>query len=198
MQTDVHRCQPNHSLRKRIRRVGIVAVLMALLLVSLAVTSTFAVSGIGHAPQDISHSSQNPSPQQDPSGCVEGYKIDDLHTGLPGWVIHARPVGSDQPVYTQITDGIGYFGFDDIAVGRWLFWEEMQEGWVAVTPAQFEAEVLQGPDCTQIRFKNRQGTPSPTPTPTQVPATRIRGYVLEETCDGRFPLGNVTLTAWNS
>ena len=137
-------------------------------------------------------------PVQEPVGCVVGHKIDDLHVGLPDWVIHAKPVGADEPVFTQVTDGTGAFRFDDLTPGRWLFWEEMQPGWVAVTSTQFEADVEAGPDCTYVRFKNRQGTPSPTPTSTQVPATRIRGYVYEETCDERIPLGDVLLQAYSS
>jgi len=99
-------------------------------------------------------------------GCVEGYKVDDLHVGLPLWVIHARPAGKQNPVYTAITDGTGYFRFDNLPVGTYTFWEEMQERWVPVTAPQFDAPVNPGPDCTHIRFKNRQATPTPTPTPT--------------------------------
>ena len=99
-------------------------------------------------------------------GCVEGHKIDDLHVGLPNWVIHAKPAGQTGPVYTATTDGTGYFRFDNLPVGTYTFWEEMQERWVPVTAPQFDAPVNPGPDCTYIRFKNRQATPTPTPTPT--------------------------------
>ncbi len=99
-------------------------------------------------------------------GCVEGHKIDDLHVGLPGWVIHAQKADGTGPVYTRVTDGTGYFRFDNLPVGWYTFWEEMQPRWVPVTAPSFDAPVNAGPDCTYIRFKNRQATPTPTPTPT--------------------------------
>ena len=97
--------------------------------------------------------------------------------GLPGWVIHTRPVNSDTPVYTATTDGTGLFVFRDLRPGTWLVWEELQEGWTPVTSPSFTVEVTPGPSCVQVRFKNRQATSTPTrvppatSTPTPGPAT---------------------------
>ncbi len=91
--------------------------------------------------------------------------MDDLHVGLPGWVIHTRPVNSDSPVYTTTTDGTGKFVFPNLTPGTWLVWEDMQEGWTPVTSASFTVEVPPGPGCVQVRFKNRQATSTPTPVP---------------------------------
>ena len=110
-----------------------------------------------------------PTPTPQPVGCLDGYKIDDLHVGLPGWVIHAHPLGSDTPLLTTMTDGTGYFRFENLTPGRWVIYEEMQERWVPVTVPQFDVPVYAGPDCTRVRFKNRQATPTPTITPSPYP-----------------------------
>ncbi len=99
-------------------------------------------------------------------GCISGYKVDDLHVGLPGWTIHTRPVGSATPEYTAVTDGSGYFEFQDLTPGQWEVWEEMQNGWEPVTSDRFEVTVFSGDNCVQVRFKNRQAPTTPTPTPT--------------------------------
>ena len=45
------------------------------------------------------------------NGCIIGKKIDDLHVGLPGWTIYARPRNAQQPVLTTVTNGSGDFYF---------------------------------------------------------------------------------------
>ncbi len=121
-------------------------------------------------PTDTPTNTPTPTPTQGTPefGCVEGHKIDDLHVGLPNWVIHARPAGQPGPIYTATTDGTGYFRFDNLPPGTYTFWEEMQEGWAPVTAPEFNAPVAPGGDCTYIRFKNKQATPTPTPTEPQV------------------------------
>jgi len=112
-----------------------------------------------------------PTPTPLPVGCVEGYKVDDQHVGLPDWEIHARPAGSATPEFVATTDGTGYFRFDDVPVGDWHFWEVMQPGWEPVTSSAFDAAVPPGPECISIRFKNRQLPPTATPTPTFTPTS---------------------------
>lgn len=104
-------------------------------------------------------------------GCISGYKVDDLHVGLPNWRIHVRPAGNLNPEYVTQTDGSGYFEFQGLAPGQWEVWEEMQSGWEPVTSERFEVTVFSGRNCTQVRFKNRQTatTPTPTFTPTNTP-----------------------------
>ncbi len=113
-----------------------------------------------------------PTPTSTPvPGCIVGYKVDDLHVGLPAWVIRTRPSGASSPQYEATTDGTGYFIFPNLTPSRWTVWEVLQEGWVPVTASQFEVTVNPGPTCVQVRFKNRQATPTPTPisTPTRTP-----------------------------
>ncbi len=117
----------------------------------------------------IEHPAPTPTPTPQPLGCLDGYKIDDLHIGLPGWVIHTHPLGSNTPLLTTTTDGTGYFRFENLTPGRWVVYEEMQERWVPVTVPQFDAPVYAGPDCTRVRFKNRQATTTPTTTPSPYP-----------------------------
>jgi hypothetical protein len=104
-----------------------------------------------------------------PNGCIEGYKVDDLHVGLPGWEIHAVPDGSDEPHLVRITDGTGYFRFDDLTPGVWRLWEIMRPGWEPVTDEMFTVTVRGSLTCAQVRFKNRQLPPTPTPTNTPTP-----------------------------
>ena len=96
-----------------------------------------------------------PTPTPGPP-CIVGKKIDDLHVGLPGWTIHARPCNASQPVLTTITDGGGNFRFSPLAAGCWTVWEDMQAGWAPVTPWMFNLEVQGGGSCMEVRFKNRQ------------------------------------------
>ena len=108
------------------------------------------------------------TPQVPPTpGCITGTKVDEVLVGLPGWVIHVKPQGSDGPVYTAITDFSGAFRFDGLQPGVWTAWEEMQTGWVPYTLPIFDVTVPPGPTCVQIRFKNLQATPTPLPTATR-------------------------------
>lgn len=94
--------------------------------------------------------------------CVDGHKVDDFHIGLPGWTIRAQLADGTGPVFTQVTDGTGYFRFDVLPLGVYRFWEEQQTGWAPVTPAEFEVAVLEpADDCLHTRFKSKQATPTP-------------------------------------
>ena len=90
------------------------------------------------------------------NSCIIGRKIDDLHRGLPGWTIHARPRDAQGPVLTTVTDGHGDFYFAGLTSGWWTVWEEMQPGWAPVTDATFNVPLPSGPTCVEVGFKNRQ------------------------------------------
>lgn len=89
-------------------------------------------------------------------GCIVGKKVDDLHVGLPGWTIHARPRDSQGITLTTTTNGSGDFFFAGLAASWWVVWEEMQPGWAPVTADTFEVSVSASPPCAEVRFKNRQ------------------------------------------
>ncbi|OIO95426.1 MAG: hypothetical protein AUK03_05540 [Anaerolineae bacterium CG2_30_64_16] len=94
---------------------------------------------------------------QSPRGCVEGYKRDDLQVGLAGWNISLQPVGGGQSMHRN-TDGTGYFRFDNLPMGEYELWEEMQAGWAPLTPTKYLVSVTPNDDgvCTQAEFVNQQ------------------------------------------
>lgn len=104
-------------------------------------------------PTPTSTATPSPTPT---NGCIIGKKIDDLHVGLPGWTIHARPRDAQAPILTALTDGGGDFYFAGLSGGWWTVWEEGQPGWAPVTPDMFDVEVPVNPPCVEVRFKNRQ------------------------------------------
>jgi LysM repeat protein len=95
---------------------------------------------------------------QSPRGCIEGFKRDNLGYGLAGWNITLRSVdgGRSQHVWT---DGTGHYLFDELPVGKYEVFEEMQPGWVAVTPTKYELELQpsDGERCIRVQpFVNKQ------------------------------------------
>ncbi|NOZ49584.1 MAG: carboxypeptidase regulatory-like domain-containing protein, partial [Chloroflexi bacterium] len=161
---------PAHRLLQLI--MGLSIAVFILLTASLSHTTSLAAGNQSAAAR----------PAQTTTGCIEGQVIDDLHVGLPGWTVHARPAGAATPVLTDVTDGFGFYHFGNLAVGDWTFWVEVQTGWAPVTPTEFTVTVAADEVCQYTRFKFKQATPTPTPTPTIGPATRIRGYVMLDNC----------------
>jgi LysM repeat protein len=86
-------------------------------------------------------------------GCVAGYKINHLDQGLAGWTIKARNAAGEE--YTTVTDKNGFFQFHQLSIGTWTLSEEPQQGWEAVTPAEFDVVVTKPFVCEHVRFKNR-------------------------------------------
>jgi YVTN family beta-propeller protein len=99
-----------------------------------------------------------------------GEKVDDLHVGLPNWVIHARPRDAAGPTLTAVTDGSGHFHFANLPVGFWTVWEEIQPGWAPVTAPIFDVELQPGSQCIEVRFKNRQACAVDPYEPDDMPA----------------------------
>jgi LysM repeat protein len=89
----------------------------------------------------------------EPLGCVDGYKINDLEQGLSGWQIKAHNAGTGEEQAT-VTDATGYFRFY-LSLGTWTLTEIMQNGWSAVTPSEFSVDVTRLFECEHVRFKNR-------------------------------------------
>lgn len=136
---------------------SLVSVILALtgLLVVMLVLASGDTSSRASVPVDLTPTAEPPTPTPGPP-CVTGKKIDDLHVGLPGWTIHAKPCTAEEPVLTAVTDGGGFFRFSPLTAGCWTLWEELQPGWAAVTPWIFNVEVQAGAMCVEVRFKNRQ------------------------------------------
>ncbi len=146
------------------------------------------------------------APATDPGkACVEGRVHDVLHVGLAGWTVNASGPGGATD--TTTTNALGYFKFDNLAVGAWTFSVVVKPGWVPYPgkPASLTLDVTTANQCNgivndlDISFKFDQGTATPTATATPGPdATRMRGFVYQLTCSGMSPVGGVTVRAWRS
>jgi len=95
--------------------------------------------------------------ERQPTSCIIGQKVDDQHNGVAGWEIMAKSAeGYEAKPVT--TDEDGYFIFEDLTLGTWTVWEDVQDGWTPVTPSKFKVVLTtasRAPDCVPVRFKNR-------------------------------------------
>jgi hypothetical protein len=89
----------------------------------------------------------------EPMGGVDGYKINHLEQGLPGWKIAAINAGTGE-VFTTTTDASGYFAII-LPLGTWTLAETVPNGWKAVTASQFTINVSKPFVFEHVRFKNR-------------------------------------------
>lgn len=121
---------------------------------------------------------------QSPRGCVEGWKRDDQGFGLPGWNVSLKPVGGGTVLHAD-TDGTGYFRFDNLPLGKYEVWEELQVGWEPTQPTKQVVEVIarDKPVCERVEFENRQ-------VPRDI---CIDGYKLDT--NGKVGLPGFTVTA---
>jgi len=115
------------------------------------------------------------------TGCVEGYKVDDNHRGLPGWEVCAESPDLADPIFCTTTIEGGYFRFDNLTMGEWDIWEDPAPGWTAVTAERFTVIVDDTEECVRVRFKNR------------APDLCAQGYKLD---DQGFGLSGWTVKAW--
>jgi LysM repeat protein len=90
----------------------------------------------------------------EPLGCVDGYKINHLEQGLPGWQINVRNEDTGE-TFSTVTDENGYFYFHTLSLGSWVISEDLQPGWEPVTSPEFTVKVTQPFQCETVRFKNR-------------------------------------------
>jgi len=89
--------------------------------------------------------------------CIEGYKINHLEMGLPGWIIYAVNQATAETRQT-VTDNNGFFRFDNLIRGTWVISEEQRTDWTPVTPSEFSIAAVEPRtpgQCYQVRFKNR-------------------------------------------
>jgi hypothetical protein len=92
-----------------------------------------------------------------PRACIEGYKRDDLQVGLPGWNISLQPVNGGTYQH-RWTDGTGHFQFNNLPLGDYWVWEEMQPGWQPVSPpkVRITVDATDTNECAQAEFVNMQ------------------------------------------
>jgi hypothetical protein len=138
-------------------------------LVTGTVTGDGVVTGTASASVQVLTGTPRPPRTEPQLGCIEGYKRDNWTdhpwwpdgTGLPRWVIHAERLDGTDYITTTMTDGVGYFVFENLELdSEWRVWEESQTGWVTLEdhPDEFEVTLTEGmTECAQIEFINRQG-----------------------------------------
>ncbi len=174
-----------------------------LALASVAVLVLAFVLGV-NAQASSTQSQMSLGMLQTNNGCIDGMVFAVVNSGdygLGGWDVHAQLQDGTGPVYDTTTNGDGYFRFEDLTPGSYKIWIDVQPGWVLYSGITNPRENVTVDDTTctdanHVIFKVQQGG---TPTPgTPEPATRIDGYVYEETCDGIIPFEGARLEVWNS
>jgi LysM repeat protein len=116
---------------------------------------------------------------QSPRGCIEGFKQDNLGYGLAGWNITLKP-DSGAPSQHASTDGTGHYLFDDLRMGKYEVYEELQPGWAPITPTKYEVELMPSDEqiCALVQpFINEQ-------VPRDI---CIDGYKLDQAGDVGLP-----------
>ena len=89
-------------------------------------------------------------------GCIDGYKINQLETGLAGWTITAENKSTHEKA-TATSGGDGYFKMNNLVLGTYTVSEDTHQypGWVPVTPSEFDIDVTTPGTCVHVRFKNK-------------------------------------------
>ncbi len=90
-----------------------------------------------------------------PDVCADGYKLDENGRGLAGWTIKAYSKADPATVFQATTDAYGYYRFNGLAMGAWIFEEVRQTGWTAISAEKVEVN-LTGAMCNRIpTFRNK-------------------------------------------
>ncbi|MFY9606659.1 MAG: SdrD B-like domain-containing protein, partial [Thermoplasmata archaeon] len=101
-------------------------------------------------------------------GSITGFKwLDEYMNGyrdgyepmLPGWKIWIEGTlanGESYGPYWQLTDESGYYHWDNLLPGDYTVWEELQDGWAATTPTQYDITVIAGSLVHCAKFGNVQ------------------------------------------
>ena len=88
--------------------------------------------------------------------CIEGYKYDHATSqGLGNWTINLYERGGTTPIASTTTASNGSYSFCDLMPGNYTVCEEMEAGWVAVSPTCINV-TLECEDSTGNNFENDQ------------------------------------------
>jgi serine-aspartate repeat-containing protein C/D/E len=130
------------------------------------------------------------------TGCISGFKwLDEWMNGvkdsnehrLPGWKIWIEGTlanGEHFGPFWTLTDEHGYYSFCDLLPGVYTVWEEIPEGWVAVTPSSWEVTIGEGSHVQCAKFGN-------------VKLQYIDGWkFLDWDMDGLFDGNEVGIAGW--
>jgi uncharacterized surface anchored protein len=112
--------------------------------------------------------------------CIDGYKIDDCTgEGLEGWIITVED--ESEVVYgSAITDQDGFYQVCNLTPGDYIVCEELQDGWVSLTPSCVDVEITDA-DVNDVNFTNTQ-------------QFCIEGYKLDQQTGEGLPNWDITVT----
>jgi len=87
-------------------------------------------------------------------GSISGYKFEDTDgvatttddwQGLEGWTINLfNSISTSTPFMSTTTDEEGYFEFNNLLPGDYVLTEQMQDGWLALSPTSTHITLLSG------------------------------------------------------
>jgi LysM repeat protein len=104
-----------------------------------------------------------------PDICAEGYKVDENGRGLAGWTVEAFAASDPAQVMTTVTDARGYYRFNGLTLGDWVFRVQHQAGWTPITADSVKVPVEGSANCIQVpTFRN------------QTPRGCIEGYKRDD------------------
>jgi uncharacterized surface anchored protein len=112
--------------------------------------------------------------------CIDGYKIDNCTgEGLPGWIITVED--ESEVVYgNAITNETGYYQVCNLTPGSYMVCEELQDGWMNLTPSCVDVEVI-NEEVNDINFTNTR-------------QFCIEGYKLDTQTGEGLPDWDITVT----
>jgi LysM repeat protein len=91
-----------------------------------------------------------------PDICGEGYKVDENGKGLAGWTVEAFAASNPSEVLTTVTDARGYYRFNGLTLGDWVFSVKHQVGWAPLTADTVKVAVETSKHCIQVPiFRNQ-------------------------------------------
>jgi LysM repeat protein len=91
-----------------------------------------------------------------PDLCAEGYKVDENGKGLPGWTVTAFSTANPSEVLSTVTGEDGYYRFNGLSLGEWVFGVTHQTGWVPITADTVKLQIVGDDCCTQVpTFRNQ-------------------------------------------
>jgi LysM repeat protein len=91
-----------------------------------------------------------------PDLCAEGYKVDENGKGLAGWTVEAFSAADPAEVLTAVTDETGYYRFNGLTLGEWVFKVQHETGWTPITSDTTKVEMVGADSCAQVPiFRNQ-------------------------------------------
>jgi LysM repeat protein len=91
-----------------------------------------------------------------PDLCGEGYKVDENGKGLAGWTVEAFSATNPAEVMSTVTDESGYYRFNGLTLGDWVFRVKHQAGWTPINSDTAKVRIVGGAHCTQVPiFRNQ-------------------------------------------